>query len=72
MIEVPDDDPLRRYTPEEQRLLTEQLLAVTTALHAGELRGRDLNLAFLREHLVVKLGLRPVAVEASSRSTPRR
>jgi fido (protein-threonine AMPylation protein) len=49
VIEIDDEDPLRRYTPEEQRILTDQLLAITTALHAGELRHRSLNLSLLRD-----------------------
>ncbi|MCC6647798.1 MAG: Fic family protein [Polyangiaceae bacterium] len=53
------DDPVREYTPEEQRTLTEQLLAITREVHAGVLRGRPLDLTLMRDiHRVLFLGVR--------------
>jgi fido (protein-threonine AMPylation protein) len=48
VIEIPDDDPVRQYTPEEERLLTEQLFELTRAVHAGESRDHPLDLTLLR------------------------
>ena len=59
MIEIPDDDPAREYTPEEQRLLTEQLFQLTRAVHAGELCERRLDLTLLRDlHAALFRGVR--------------
>ena len=44
-----DGDPVRTFTPEEQSRLTLQLQAITRRINAGELRGRPLDLARLRE-----------------------
>jgi fido (protein-threonine AMPylation protein) len=43
------DDPVRDYTPEEQRALTEQLVRITAAVHRGDLRARRLDLALLQD-----------------------
>jgi Fic family protein len=44
-----DEDPVRTYTPEEQSQLTLQLQTITRRVHAGELVGRPLDIALLRE-----------------------
>jgi len=59
VIEIPDDDPVREYTPEEERLLTEQLFELTKAVYAGELRQRRLDVALLRDlHAALFRGVR--------------
>ncbi len=35
-VELPDGDPVRKYSPEEERGLTERLLELTRRVHAGE------------------------------------
>lgn len=35
-VELPDRDPVREYTPEEERALTERLVLLTRRVHAGE------------------------------------
>lgn len=53
------DDPVREYTPEEQRTLTEQLLTITREVHAGALRDRPLDLTLMKDiHRVLFDGVR--------------
>lgn len=62
VLEFPAGDPIRDYSPDEKRSLTENLVAVAREVHGGHLRARTLTLSFLVEvHKRVFEGVRKFA-----------
>ena len=44
-----DHDPLRTFSPEEEKRLTEQLFDLTSAIQRGGTRGRATNIGLLQD-----------------------
>lgn len=49
MIEIPEDDPLRTYTSEEQQQLTLNLAAITRAVHTGDYSKQRLTVEVVQD-----------------------
>lgn len=49
MIEIPEDDPLRTYTPAEEQRLTSNLAEAAKAVHGGAYSGHRLTVQLLQE-----------------------
>jgi Fic family protein len=68
MIEIPDADPTRTYTPEEQSQLTANLRAATDEVHRGRCSQRRLTLELLQDlHYGLFKGVRGHAGKYRSR-----
>jgi fido (protein-threonine AMPylation protein) len=72
-VGFPDRDPVRTYSPEEQRALTSNLVAIARAIHAGDTRSWPLTVALLCEfHRALFAGVREHAgrIRTKGRGTP--
>ena len=48
-LEIPESDPVRTYTPDEDRRLATNLESIAARVHSNELGDRPINLSLLRE-----------------------